>query len=313
MTAPRSEIATDLSLVALAAIWGINFSVMKVVLVELDPLALNALRFPLAVAALALLLRGRTGPTLPDTEDLPRILLLGVLGNVVYQLCFIFGIDGTGAGNASLLLSTTPVWTVLLSAFAGHERATPAVVVGVVGTVVGMTFVVLGRGDEISLSSATLRGDLLMVLASILWSLYTVGGRGAVAKYGPVKMTAWTLWVGTPCLVAIGLPSVMRTDLATLSFGAWMGVIYTGLLSIGLAYLIWYRGVQRLGNTRTAAYSNLVPIAALITAWAWLGEVPTRIQLLGATIILIGLTLARVAIRPVRSPADGESRETRSR
>ena len=298
MTAPRSEIATDLSLVALAAIWGVNFSVMKVILVELDPLALNALRFPLAVAALALLLRGDAQPTLPDREDLPRIVLLGVLGNVVYQLCFVFGIDGTQAGNASLLLSTTPVWTVLLSGLAGHERPTPAVVVGVLGTVVGMTFVVLGRGDALSLTSATLRGDLLMVLASILWSLYTVGGRGAVAKYGPLRMTAWTLWVGTPCLVAIGLPSVMRTDLASLSLGTWLGVTYAGLLSIGLAYLIWYRGVQRLGNTKTAAYSNLVPVAALITAWVWLGEVPTRLQLLGATIILIGLTVARLAQSP---------------
>ncbi len=82
-----------------------------------------------------------------------------------------------------------------------------------------------------------------------------------------------------------------------MSPGAWVGVAYAGFLSIGLAYLLWYRGVERLGNNRTAVYSNLVPVAALLTAWLWLGEVPTAVQLLGAVVILSGLTTARLAQR----------------
>ena len=66
----------------------------------------------------------------------------------------------------------------------------------------------------------------------------------------------------------------------------------------GSAYLLWYRGVQRLGNSRTAVYSNLVPVAALITAWIWLGEVPTGPQIAGAGVILVGLSVARLAQSP---------------
>ena len=225
-------------------------------------------------------------------------MLLAVLGNVGYQLCFIFAIDWTLAGNASLLLSTTPVWTVILSALAGHEKPTRWVGVGVLGTMVGMTLVVLGGGDAVSFGSQTLRGDLLMVLASILWSIYTVGGRRPVKRYGPIRMTAWTLWLGTPFLVLLGLPSLRATELAEVSLGTWLGVAYAGFLSIGLAYLLWHRGVQRIGNNRTAVYSNLVPVAALFTAWLWLGEVPTGVQMLGGAVILGGLTLARVAQSP---------------
>lgn len=298
MTKARADIATDAGLVVLAMIWGVNFSVMKVVLQELDPLGVNALRFPLAAIALALVLRSAPGRVRPSREDLPRILLLGVLGHVGYQLCFIFGIDWTRAGNASLLLSTTPVWTVILSKAAGHERPTRWVLVGVLGTLIGMTLVVLGRGEVVSLSSSTVRGDLLMVAASILWSVYTVAGRGPVQRYGPLRMTVWTLWVGAPIVVALGLPSLYRTDLATISPAAWAGVAYSGFLSIGLAYLLWYRGVQRLGNNRTAIYSNLVPVAALVTAWLWLSEVPTPAQLMGAAVILFGLTVARLGQSP---------------
>lgn len=292
------DITTDLGLLSLAAIWGINFSVVKIVLEELDPLALNALRFPLAVAALAFLARGRSGPRWPSKGDLPRIVLLGLLGNVAYQMLFIFGIDWTEAGNASLLLSTTPAWTVLFSAWAGHERATPGVMGGVAVTLVGICLVVLGRGDAIGLGLSTLRGDLMMIAASILWSIYTVAGREPVACYGALRTTAWTVYVGTPFLVLAGVPSVLRTDLGAVSSGAWLGITYAGFLSIGLAYLLWYRGVQHLGNSRTAIYSNLVPVAALVTAWLWLGEVPTPLQLVGASVILVGLTIARLSQSP---------------
>lgn len=297
---PR-DLSTDLGLLSLAAIWGVNFSVVKVALVELEPLAFNALRFPLAGLVLWFLLRGRPGPSAPRASDVRRVIVLGLLGNVAYQLCFIFSLDWTLAGNASLLLATTPVWTMMLSHAVGHERLDGRVAAGIVGTLAGIVLVILGRGDELSLGSQTIRGDLLMVLASILWSIYTVGGQTTVGRYGALRMTAWTLWVGTPVIVLMGVPDLVRTDWSGVSVAGWGGVFYAGVLSIGVAYLLWYRGVQRLGNNRTAVYSNLVPVAALITAWLWLGEVPGPLQLAGAAIILGGVSLARLA--PPRTPA----------
>jgi drug/metabolite transporter (DMT)-like permease len=96
----------------------------------------------------------------------------------------------------------------------------------------------------------------------------------------------------------MGVPDLMRTDFRAVTPEVWLGVVYAGLLGIGLAYLLWYRGVQRIGNNRTAVYSNLVPVAALFTAWIWLGETPTTLQLIGATVILASLTLARLAQSP---------------
>jgi drug/metabolite transporter (DMT)-like permease len=287
-------LTADLGLFGLAAIWGVNFSVVKVVLRELDPFALNALRFPLAALAFWLVLRARPGVSRPAREDVPRILLLGLVGNVAYQVFFIRGIDLTLAGNASLLLSTTPIWTLLLSAFTGHERPTARVVVGIGFTMVGIVLIVLGRGGDLTLETATLRGDLLMLGAAVLWSGYTVWGSAPVARYGPLRMTAWSLWIATPAIVLMGLPSLTATRLSEVSMGAWAGVFYTGVLSIAVAYVLWYRGVQELGNNRTAVYSNLVPVAALATAWIWLNEVPSSGQIIGAVVILSGLWISRI-------------------
>ena len=304
----RRDLATDLGLLALATIWGINFSVVKLVLRELDPLAVNALRFPMASLALWVLVRRQAGPTMPRPGDRLRTLSLGVLGNVVYQMCFIIAIGWTLAGNASLLLATTPVWTIALSTYLGHERPSAAVMLGVAATLAGMVLVVLGSGDAIGMGGASLPGDLLMIAAAVLWSLYTVGSRRLILEYGSVRATAWTVWVGTVGVVLIGMPSLVTTDFAQVSAWTWLGVVYAGLLALGVAYLLWYRGVQRLGNSRTAVYSNLVPVTALLTAWLWLGEVPTVLQLSGAAVILAGLTLARFGADYSPEPSSGRWR-----
>lgn len=291
MQHPR-DLATDVGLLALAAIWGVNFSVVKAVLDHLDPLALNALRFPLAALVLAAVML-RRGAGRPEAGDLFPLVALGVLGNVVYQMGFILGIDATLAGNASLLLATSPVWTVLLSAAVGHEALNPIVLLGSLSTLAGMALVVVGSGAALSLGAASLRGDALMVGAAVLWAVYTVGAARYVRKYGSIRVTAWTLWVGTPILVLLGIPSLAATPWERVPLWAWGGVVYAGVFSVGLAYLLWYRGVSRLGNARTALYSNLVPVAALLTAWLWLHEVPTALQLGGATVILVGISLAR--------------------
>ncbi len=298
MTLPLRGLPTDLGLLLMAAIWGVNFTVLKVVLGDLDPLALNALRFPLASLALWTLVRQLPGSSRPKPADVAQVLVLGVLGNVAYQLCFIFGLDWTLAGNSALLLATTPIWTVILSSAIGHERPGTWVFAGIIGTFAGMFLVIAGRGDGLDFGSNSLRGDILMVMSAILWSIYTVGGRNLIGHYGALRMTAWTLWAGTPFLMLMGVPSLLRTDFSSVSIGAWLGVVYSGLMAISVAYPLWYRGVQRLGNSRTAVYSSLVPVAALITAWIWLGEVPSVRQIAGAAVILVGLSVARLSQSP---------------
>ncbi len=293
--------STDLGLLLLTLVWGANFSVAKWALESLSPLAFNALRFPLAALFLYGAVRARPGmmPRLRG-RDLFWILFLGVVGNGVYQLFFIYGLEATRAGNAALLLATTPVWTVLLSALVREDTLDRWVVLGILATLGGMSLVVIGSDDGFRLGGETFRGDLLMILAALCWAGYTVGSRKLILRYGALPVTAWTLWGGTAILTLIGIPDLLATDLLSLSPAVWGAVGFAGILSLGVSYLIWYRGVQRLGSARTAAYSNLVPVVALVIAWIALGEVPRPLQWAGAGVILGGVFLARFGARFLR-------------
>ena len=273
-----------------AVIWGLNFAVVKAVLREMEPLAFNALRFPCAAFAIWFLLKAQGRRIMPARKDWRTVIALGAAGHVVFQVCFIYGLDLTLTGNAAILLSTTPVWVLLISVAMGRERFNMSILVGVLATLTGMLILVTGGSHEMGGVRA---GDLLVLGAAVSWSVYTVFSRRMTKRRGVLEMTAWTLWAGLPFIVLMGIPDLVRTDWSAVSVGAWLGIVYAGVFAIAIAYLLWYRGVRTIGQSRTSVYQNLVPVVALIAAWLWLAEMPTRQQLIGAGVILAGVIVAR--------------------
>lgn len=296
----KSPLTAHMALLAMVVIWGVNFSVAKIALAHVSPLQFNVLRFPMAALLLFLVLKVRGELRLPSRAEWPRVLALGLLGNCLYQLCFIFGLDHTSASNAALLLAGTPIITALLSAALGQEHVPMRTWIGVLCTFAGIVLIVTGGTRAVTLGRSTLTGDVLMLGATITWAGYTVGSRPLVDRHGPILVAAWTLWIGAIALVLIGLPDIMRLDWNAMSLRTWSAIMYAGILSIGLGYMLWYYGVSKLGNTRTAAYSNLTPVVAMLGAWIFLSEAPLVSQVIGAAVIITGITIAQVgAVSPV--------------
>ena len=286
------HLLVDLGLVLTATIWGLNFTVVKAALDEIAPLAFNALRFPCAAVAIWLLVRGTGRRMMPPRKDWATVAGLALVGHVAFQVCFIFGLDGTLTGNAALLLSTSPVWVLVISFTMGRERFNLRILMGVLATLAGMVILISGGHQELGTARI---GDLLVLGAAVSWGAYTVLGRRLTKRRGALQMTAWTLWAGLPFIVVAGVPDLVRTDWSGVSLQAWLGVVYAGVFAIGLAYLLWYRGVRVIGQNRTSVYQNLVPVIALLSAWLWLSETPTTQQVIGACVILCGVVVARRA------------------
>lgn len=282
---------TETALSLMVFVWGVNFAVIKHALDTFNPLAFNALRFALASVLVLGVLHARGELGLPDRKDVPRIVALGLLGNVLYQMCFILGLDRSRAGHAAVILALTPILTAFLSMLTGHERPGPRTWGGALLSITGIALV---SGAAIRLEGRdALIGDAILVMACVAWSFYTVGSRPIVRRYGSVRTTAWTLWIGALGLVVLGTPALIGQDWGALDARSWGGMVFSATFAIGLAYLIWYHGVERIGNTRTAIFSNLTPVVALMAGAALLGEVPPPLALVGAALTLGGVMIVR--------------------
>ncbi len=288
----------------LVLIWGSNFSVVKAALTEFSPLAFNSTRFVIASLLLAVFLAASGARIRFEKMDALRLVGLGLLGNVLYQALFIYGINGTRAGNAALMLSTVPLIVTVLSVGLKHETISRAGWAGVALSIGGIVLILWGSSRGLSFGSDTMRGDLTMLAAALAWSVYTVLSSPYVQKYGTLPVTAFTMWTGTVGLVAVSTPALAAQDWSSISLPAWGGLVFSGALAIALAYILWYYSIRHLGSSRTAVYSNTVPVVALIVAWLTLGEVPTSVQVAGTALILGGIGLARVRREPAEVPED---------
>jgi drug/metabolite transporter (DMT)-like permease len=293
-----------LAIGVLVLIWGSNFSVVKAALTEFSPLAFNSTRFVIASLLLAVFLAASGARIRFEKMDALRLVGLGLLGNVLYQALFIYGINGTRAGNAALMLSTVPLIVTVLSVGLKHETISRAGWAGVALSIGGIVLILWGSSRGLSFGSDTMRGDLTMLAAALAWSVYTVLSSPYVQKYGTLPVTAFTMWTGTVGLVAVSTPALAAQDWSSISLPAWGGLVFSGALGIALAYILWYYGIRHLGSSRTAVYSNTVPVVALIVAWLTLGEVPTSVQVAGTALILGGIGLARVRREPAEVPED---------
>ncbi len=275
--------------------WGINFSVVKFALAELSPLAFNGLRVLLA-SSLLLILAPALGYSFHfQRRHLPHLIGLGLVGSTAYQLFFIFGAANTTADNASLILATVPAWVALAGTLLGTERVTGQGWLGVILSLAGIALIVLGSNRQVNLhfGGATLGGDALILGATLAWSVYTLASRPLLRHYSPIAVTSFAGALGNIPVALLGLSSLLKLDWTSIPLSAWLALIFSGVFSITLAYFFWNYGVSRLGSTRTALYSNLVPPVALLTAWLWLGETLTSAQVLGALLALGGVALAR--------------------
>lgn len=302
-SAPVGFGLTDVGLLLMAAIWGVNFTVVKAGLATLPALTFNGLRIALAAVVLAAVAFAVAGiRNFPSRRDALALLAMGVVGNGLYQMAFILGMARTRAGIAALVLAAGPAWVAVFSQLAGRERVPLRGWAGIALQLVGMLCVVISAGLLETDSNALLGAGFIM-LGSIIWAVYTVLLQPYTRRVHPLHLASLTLSSGAALLIAIAWPSLRTVQLSAITPGAWGAVLYSALGALVIAYLLYYRGVRVLGPTRTAMYSNLQPLIALAVAWYVLSEQPTAWQGIGGVLLMAGLLLSRTTRMQPAGPA----------
>ncbi|MFC2967030.1 DMT family transporter [Acidimangrovimonas pyrenivorans] len=278
-----------LTLSALAAIfWGTNFEATRVALEHLSPWTAAAGRFAIAAVAILVWLWLSRGLNLRVLRrNWPAFVGLGIAGVAGFNAALFLGMKTSSPVTAALIMGTTPLTTNLLDALLHWQR--PKAV-----ALLGMAISLLGVALTVGAFSGTrfAPGDLLILIGSLGWALYTIGCRSWVREAAAIETAAWTMVFGAIGLVAIAfaLESPVH-DLLHSGPAAQLIVVYMALVGSVLSYIFWQLGIAVRGPGATSVLFNLVPVAALFVAAAC-GRMPGLSQVAGVVVAILGVLLA---------------------
>lgn len=293
MTQAKQPISADFALFSIAFVWALNFTVIKASLDEIDLYSFNAIRFVLAAAFLWFVIAQKGAWFRIKKRDWKILIPLGLTGNLLYQWLFIIGIDLSLAANAAVMLGTIPIWVAIFSHLFSMEALNRMKVFGVLLAFTGLFLIVFFGKEPISFGSQTFIGDLSLLAAAVVWGLFTIFSKQFLTRYSPLQFSAFMTTTGAVSLILIAIPMSAPTDWLNVSYMAWGGVFYSGFLAIGLAYIIWNKGIMEVGAVRTATYQNLVPVLGLVFGVILLGESLEWLQYAGSAIVIGGILITR--------------------
>ena len=287
----KQVLVTDAMLVAMALIWAVNYSVLKYGTRLIPPLAYNGLRIP---AAAVLQFGIARAMRLPDVarKDAIRLIVLGMLGNGIYQVFFILGQARSRVATTVLMLASGPALAAILGRLRGTERLGQRSWSGIALQMAGVSCVVLGAAG-VTGGRDSLSGSALVFASAVSWALYSVMVQPLTTRIHGIQVGAYTMLGGGIVSLLVSIPALGTVDWAGVNAGVWWAMAYSTIAAMVIAYLFGYHGVKPLGPTHTSMYSNMQPILAMAAAWLALGEIPSRWQIAGVTFIMSGLLLAR--------------------
>lgn len=260
----------------------------KLVYASMDPLGVAAARTGGgAIAFWLAIVVTRSREPIRSRRDLGRLAIYALLGVVINQICFLVGLHYSTAVNASVLVSTIPVFTALLVIVLGHERARPARLTGIVLAFAGVA-VVMGRFD---LSSRLFLGNAMVVANAFSYSLFLVLSRPLLSVYSPLTVTAWIFTFGALCTVPLGASAFVE-GASAFGWSEWGLLAFIVLVPTITAYFLNSWCLKRAPASLVAVYIYLQPVTAAVLAFFLLGEELRWHQAFGALGIFLGIWLA---------------------
>jgi drug/metabolite transporter (DMT)-like permease len=290
-----------IELIVLATIWGASFLFMRVAVPEFGPIALVQVRVTIAALFLLTVLAFRGGIRQLPAHAGP-LTLVGITSSALPFVLFAYAALHVTAGTAAVLNATAPLFGAVVAFVWLRDRLPPA---RILGLTVGFGGVLVLAWDKIGAHG---NGTALAVAAGLVASL----------SYGvAVNYTKTRLHAVDPIVNAAGSQIAAALLLLPLTLGywpdaqpstsSWLTVIALGILSTGIAYVIYFRLIVRIGPAKAITVTYLVPVFGMVWGLVFLHEAITAGMVVACAVILTGTALAtgNLNVGPRQAAAPG--------
>jgi drug/metabolite transporter (DMT)-like permease len=288
-------------LLAAVVIWGWTFVATKILVAEIGPIEIFALRLAISLPVLAAVLLVRRVPLRFARGD-ARILVLGGAVFTLHVLIQIAGLATTTASNTAWLVSVSPLALAILSFLFLRERIGWSGVGGITVATAGILLLV-SRGDVMDLGWLRSSGDWLVLASAHTWALYTVVTRDLARRRNPLAVTFGIFLIAAAFTAILVAAAGDLSRARSLSPRAIVALLFLAIPGTAIGHWFWQEGVASLGAARAGLYLYLEPLATLMLAVPLLGEPLTRVVALGGGLVLAGVYIGQRERRAVASAA----------
>jgi drug/metabolite transporter (DMT)-like permease len=268
-----------------SSLWGTSFPAIKIGLQYTDAYTFVFLRFLFAsLTMLAVMLLTKNFSFNFNKKRL--ILLLGVTNGTAYLLQYL-GMVSTFASKSSLFVNLSVVWVALLSPIVLKERIGRRKVAGVIASLLGVMLVTTNL-DFGSLGLGEVVGDLLVIGAGILWAVFIVYNKPLVTESkNMIQSMTWLLvFTMLPLLPVVPFSA---ENFLSLTWEAWVAIIYTALFCWVAPYYLWMKGLKNISPVTSAVILLNEIIVAVAISTVFLGEALTAVSAVGAIFIILAI------------------------
>ena len=301
MSDRRRALLPYLALAALALIWGVSFLLIKVAVLDMSPAVLLLLRSASGCIALAVIVRAMGRPLLGEgwRNRLGSFAIMALTNAVVPWIAIAWGEERISSGLASILNSTTTLWTaVLIYWVIPTERPSGVNYMGIVLGFAGVVILVL---PDVTAHGVTgnFFGAMAVVVAALSYAINAIYQRRKMRDVSVFEVSLGQLMLTVLFAIPLAAPSIQAVHVDVTSMAA---VIALGAGGTGIAYLLYYYVMNTLGAVRAAGVTLLVPVTAVFWGVLLLHEAVSLPIVVGMAVILVGIVLTNLRRPANRKP-----------
>lgn len=284
----KNTLIGSLYLILASSIWGGMYVVVKILVAVIPPLELVWMRYLIALVALVII-----GLVTRQNWRIKRrhfgiIIAISIIGYVISIVTQETGTMLSTAQMGAILTSTTPAFMVLFASLILKERLTLKKAISVSLATIGVITIV--GMDDINMSS--MLGGVSLIIAALTWALMSVLIKRLPSNYSQIVVTTYATLIAFVVLTPFVITKLPQIDINDLINPTILGgLIYLGVVSTSIAFLLWNRGLQMLNASSGGVFFFVQPVVGTLLGWLILGETISITFWIGSVLILLGVLI----------------------
>lgn len=270
--------------------WGLNVSLLKLLINEIPPLVMQGTRIFVAGITLFIILLVLKKQIIYKEMPWKLLLLASFLGVIAHHSLLATGMQETTAIKTSLILGLAPLITAIIAVL---TRSTSLTVISFCGFVIGFIGIVVAVVDNVSEVVSVVAGDFLVLVSIIAQALSFFVIRRITLTIPPIVVTAYLLTIGSLILMVFSfiINPKSYAVFTQLDMTIWGVFIFSAVFATAVGHSLYNSMIKKIGTAETAIFTNLSTIFALIGAAVIIGEEIHLSQIIGCLLIVIGVLI----------------------